>query len=72
MAVGNRGAISNEPDRARRISEVAKVFDTSERNIWRLIKRRELNAVRIGMRCVRVFDSELARYRDSLRNQIAV
>lgn len=58
-------------DRANKIRDVAAMFDTSERHIWRLIKRGELKAERLGPRCVRVFDSEIARYRASLSQQRA-
>jgi predicted DNA-binding transcriptional regulator AlpA len=58
-------------DRANRVRDVAKIFDTSERHIWRLIKRGELKAERLGPRCVRVFDSEIARYRESLTHNAA-
>jgi excisionase family DNA binding protein len=53
-------------DRARKVREVAEVFGTSERHIRRLIKGGQLRAERLGVRCVRVFDSEIERYRASL------
>lgn len=55
------------PDRADRIRQVAELFNTSERHIWRLIADGKLRADRLGPRCVRIFDSEIARYRASLR-----
>jgi excisionase family DNA binding protein len=55
------------PDRANRIRQVAELFNTSERHIWRLIADGKLRADRLGPRCVRIFDSEIARYRASLR-----
>jgi len=56
-----------EHDRANRVRDVADIFGTSERHVWRLIKSGQLKAERLGVRCVRVFDSEIARYRESLR-----
>jgi excisionase family DNA binding protein len=58
-------------DRARKVSEVAEIFGTSSRHIWRLIKNGALKSERLGPRCVRVFDSEIMRYRDSLRSNAA-
>jgi predicted DNA-binding transcriptional regulator AlpA len=58
-------------DRARKVPEVAEIFGTSARHIWRLIKAGELKAERLSPRCVRVFDSEIVRYRDSLRSNAA-
>jgi excisionase family DNA binding protein len=58
-------------DRANRVRQVAEIFGTSERHIWRLIHRGELKAERLGARCVRVFDSEIARYRQSLQPRAA-
>ena len=59
-------------DRANKVRDVAALFGTSERHVWRLIKSGRLKADdRLGARCVRVFDSEIARYRDSLRGQAA-
>jgi len=55
-----------EHDRAHRVRDVADIFGTSERHVWRLIKSGQLKAERLGARCVRVFDSEIARYRESL------
>ena len=55
------------PDRANRIRQVAELFNTSERHICRLIADGKLRADRLGPRCVRIFDSEIARYRASLR-----
>jgi predicted DNA-binding transcriptional regulator AlpA len=54
-------------DRANRVRDVADIFGTSERHVWRLIASGQLKAERLGARCVRVFDSEIARYRESLR-----
>jgi excisionase family DNA binding protein len=56
-----------EHDRANRVRDVADIFGTSERHVWRLIKSGQLKAERLGVRCVRIFDSEIARYRESLR-----
>lgn len=56
-------------DAAYRVRDVAKIFDTSERHIWRLIKRGDLKAERLGLRCIRVFESEIARYRSTLNKQ---
>ena len=53
-------------DRANRIRDVADRFGTSERHIWRLIKAGLLKAESLGPRCTRIFDSEIARYRQSL------
>jgi excisionase family DNA binding protein len=55
------------PDRANRIRQVAEIFNTSERHIWRLIADGKLRADRLGPRCVRIFDSEIIRFRASLR-----
>ena len=60
-----------EHDRANRVRDVADIFGTSERHVWRLIKSGQLKAERLGARCVRVFDSEIARYRESLRSHAA-
>ena len=60
-----------EHDRANRVRDVADIFGTSERQVWRLIKSGQLKAERLGARCVRVFDSEIARYRESLRSHAA-
>ena len=56
-----------QPDRANKVRQVADIFGTSERHIWRLIADRKLKADRLGPRCVRIFDSEITRYRASLR-----
>ena len=61
----------SEHDRANRVRDVADIFGTSERHVWRLIKSGQLKAERLGARCVRVFDSEIARYRESLRSHAA-
>lgn len=58
-------------DRANRVREVAEIFGTSERHIWRLIRSGALRAERLGARCVRVFDSEIERYRTSLKRSAA-
>src|SRR6186713_1287954 len=58
-------------DRANRVRDVADIFGTSERHVWRPIKSGQLKAERLGARCVRVFDSEIARYRESLRSHAA-
>jgi predicted DNA-binding transcriptional regulator AlpA len=55
------------PDRAYRVRQVAVIFDTSERQVWRMIASGELRAERLSTRCVRIFDSEIARYRARLR-----
>ena len=47
----------SEHDRANRVRDVADIFGTSERHVWRLIKSGQLKAERLGARCVRVFDS---------------
>jgi predicted DNA-binding transcriptional regulator AlpA len=57
------------PDRAYRVRQVAVIFDTSERQVWRMIESGELRAERLSARCVRVFDSEIARYRASRRDR---
>ena len=62
---------NGEHDRANRVRDVADIFGTSERHVWRLIKSGQLKAERLGARCVRVFDSEIARYRESLRSHAA-
>jgi len=58
-------------DHANRISGVAEIFGMSERHIWRLIKSGDLRAERLSVRCIRIFDSEIARYRGCLQNQAA-
>jgi len=70
---GSRGYLADEArkfrdavrqvDRANSVRDVAGLFQTSERTIWRLIKAGGLKAERLGPRCVRIFDSEIARYR---------
>ena len=45
-------------DHANSVRDVAGIFGTSERHIWRLIKRGDLKAERLSARCIRVFDSE--------------
>ena len=54
-------------DRANSVGAVATLFQTSERTIWRLIRRGDLKAERLGPRCVRIFDSEIARFRAASR-----
>jgi excisionase family DNA binding protein len=54
-------------DRGRRVRYVAQILDTSERQIWRWIAEGKLRAERLGPRCVRIFDSEIARYRSAQR-----
>ena len=58
-------------DHANSVRDVAGIFGTSERHIWRLIKRGDLKAERLGPRCIRVFDSEIVRYRACLKEQAA-
>jgi excisionase family DNA binding protein len=55
-----------EIDHANSVRDVAAIFGTSERHIWRLIRNGELRAEHLGPRCTRIFDSEIARYRASL------
>jgi excisionase family DNA binding protein len=50
-------------DRANRVREVARILDTSERQIWRLIEQGRIRAERHGPRTVRIWDSEIARFR---------
>jgi excisionase family DNA binding protein len=60
-------AETTRPDRAYRIRQVAEILNTSERQIWRFIADRRLRADKLGPRCVRIFDSELARFLASIR-----
>ena len=58
-------------DRAYRVSEIAELFGMSERHVWRLIRRGDLKAERLSVRCIRIFESEISRYRENLRDQSA-
>lgn len=51
------------PDKANKIRQVADIFQTSERQIWRWIAEGKIKAERHGPRCVRIWDSEIARVR---------
>ena len=66
-----RRALQSERDRAYRVREVAALWGCSERHVWRMISSGALRSERLGARCVRVFASELDRYRESLRDQAA-
>jgi len=50
-------------DRANRVRQVAEILNTSERQVWRLIADGKLKAERFAPRCVRVWDSEITRFR---------
>ncbi len=50
-------------DRGNSIKDVAEIFGLSDRTVARMIKRGDLKAERLSARCVRVFDSEIERYR---------
>ena len=63
------GERQNEHDRANSVRQVAEIFCVSERHVWRLIKSGNLKSERLGARCVRIFDSEINRYRETLKNQ---
>jgi excisionase family DNA binding protein len=56
-------AIIEQRDRANRIRQVAEILNTSERQVWRLIADGRMKAERFGPRCVRIWDSEIARFR---------
>jgi excisionase family DNA binding protein len=64
-------AATRREDRAHRVSQVAELFGMSTRHVWRLIERGDLRAERLSARCIRIFDSEIARYRESLRSNEA-
>ncbi len=59
--------VAAEIDRAHSVRDVAAMFGVSERQIWRLIKSGDLQAERLGARCVRIFDSEIAQFRTRMR-----
>lgn len=55
---------ATEFDRLHRVPEVAERLALSQRQVWSLIERGALRAVRIG-RCTRIRESELLRLLDS-------
>jgi excisionase family DNA binding protein len=55
-------------DRANKIRQVADRCQTSERQVWRWIAEGKLKAVRLGPRCIRVWDSEIDRFRAACAN----
>lgn len=58
-------------DQANTVRDVAGILRTSERHVWRLLKSGDLKAKRLGKRCVRIFDSEIERYRQTLTDLAA-
>ena len=65
-------AIIEQRDRANRIRQVAEILNTSERQVWRLIADGKMQAERFGPRCVRIGDSEIARFRAACATEIQV
>jgi hypothetical protein len=49
------------------VAKVAEMLDTTERQIWRLLKRGDLKGVRMGPKMRRIFASEIARYQALLQ-----
>jgi len=49
------------------VKDVAGIFGVSDRSIWRWIKDGEIKAERLSPRCVRIFDSEISRFRERTR-----
>lgn len=45
-----------------RVSDVAERLNVTPRYIWRLISEGRLTAVKLGPRCTRVAESEVARF----------
>jgi excisionase family DNA binding protein len=62
----------NKRGRAHRYSEVAKMFDVSERTIIREVRSGRLKADRLGARIVRIFDDSIAQYLERVRGKCVI
>ena len=59
--------LARDIDHANSVRDVARILDVSDRTVWRWVRAGELKAERLSPRCLRIFDSEIARFRANAR-----